>query len=259
MPQSLRQAMAEAPLKRDKNPTAPPGLHLNELEEEFEAYRKSRRVVLHTLDRNSNHTRAAYKLIRGFRRAQYLANIDFHIGSIGEYINKRLEASDGLPFLSRAVLDLPGAHENAEDVIKALHPNATLILFNPSISQIAEFHAWMIQTGQPLRLEKVLELPTSTTNDGVHDGGGGGRHWDVKTVIPKAFPNEDGSPNNVESKAVQVMRPKVGDRIAGGGFVAVLRRWPRAEPASLESPQSIDELNETDDDGIAEREPGPTV
>lgn len=257
MSPSLRQAMAETPLKRDKNPAAPPGLHLNELEKEFEAYRKSRRVIIHTLDRNPNHTRAAYKLVRGFRRAQYLADIDFHIGSIGEYINKRLEASGGRPFLSRAVLDLPGAHDNAEDVIKALHPNATLILFNPSISQIAEFHAWMMQTGQPIRLEKVLELPTSTNNDGVHDGGGGGRHWDVKTVIPKVFPNEDGSPNNVESKPVQVMRPKVGDRIAGGGFVAVLRRWPQAEPASLESPQSVNELNETSEGSIAETEPGP--
>ena len=252
MSPSLRRAMTEAPLKRDKNPAASPGLHLNELEEEFEAYRKSRRIILHTLDRNPNHTRAAYKLVRGFRRAQYLPNVDFHIGSIGEYIKKRLDASGGKPFLSRVVLDLPGAHENAEDVIKALHPNATLILFNPSISQIAEFHAWVILKKQPMRLEKVLELPTSTTNDGVHDGGGGGRHWDVKTVIPKIFLTEDGWPNNEDLKPVQVMRPKVGDRIAGGGFVAVFRRWPQTEQVPSRLLQSIDKSSDTGNESTAQ-------
>jgi len=67
-----------------------------------------------------------------------------------------------------------------------------------------------------VRQERVIELDVSTTADGVLDTGGG-REWDVKQVTPKNDPN--GVP-------VQVMRPKVGDRISGGGFVGVYRRWP---------------------------------
>ncbi|KAG5948388.1 hypothetical protein E4U53_006309 [Claviceps sorghi] len=185
----------------------------------FDRYRASRRAVLHTLDNRPKHTQAAYKLIRNFRRAQYLPSIDFHVGSIDEYLSERLAKSGGEPFLSRAILDLPSAHENAERVVQALLPNGILILFKPSISQIADFQKWSAETRQPIRLEKVLELPVSTTSDGVHDAGGG-RHWDVKTVLPRA--SQDGS-----GRPVQVMRPKVGEKIAGGGFVAVLRRWPR--------------------------------
>ncbi|KAK5995905.1 tRNA (adenine(58)-N(1))-methyltransferase TrmI-like protein [Cladobotryum mycophilum] len=187
----------------------------------------------------SNHARAAYKLIRNFRRAQYLSPIDFHVGSVEEYLGRRLEESGGKPFLSRVILDLPSAHDNAERVVQALHPNGLLILFNPSISQIAEFQTWSNETLQPIRLEKVIELHATTVSDGgVHDSAGG-RHWDVKTVVPKAEQGEDGN-----GKPVQVMRPKVGERVAGGGFVAVLRRWPD----TLEQKQEITEETESQEE-----------
>lgn len=245
----LRQATTEAALRRDKDATIPPGLHLNELEDEYQDYLRSRNAVLHTLDRNPKHTRGAYKLVRGFRRAQYLSNVDFHIGSIDEYITGRLEKSQGKPFLSRAVLDLPSAQEYSDQLIKALHYNAVLVLFNPSISQIADFHAWVIQQGKPIRMEKVLELPVTSTKDGVHDGAGGGRHWDVKTVIPKAA-LASGDAANV--KPVQVMRPKVGDRVGGGGFVAVFRRWPEQELQTLEPAETIEDAEETEQSDEAE-------
>ncbi|KAG5926935.1 hypothetical protein E4U42_002782 [Claviceps africana] len=217
----LARAICEAKF-RPKNDPSLTRLALDlDAEIMFDDYKKKRRAVLHTLDNRIHHTHAAYKLIRNFRRAQYLPSIDFHVGSIDEYLSGRLADSGGEPFLSRAVLDLPSAHENAQRVIQALLPNGILILFKPSISQIGDFQKWSTVTRQPVRLEKVLELPVSTTSDGVHDSGGG-RHWDVKTVVPRA--SRDGN-----SEPVQVMRPKVGEKIAGGGFVAVLRRWPRED------------------------------
>jgi hypothetical protein len=159
-------------------------------------------------------------LVRDFRRALYLSNIDFHTGSIDDFITSRLSQTDGQPFLSRAVLDLPQSEDHADVVVRALRHNALLVLFKPSISQIASFQTWATETKQPLRLEKVIELPVSTRSEGSNDGSGG-REWDVKMVTPKA----DGGPGRL----VQVMRPKVGDRIAGGGFVAVFRRWPDGE------------------------------
>ncbi|KAL7795065.1 adenine-N(1)--methyltransferase [Trichoderma ceciliae] len=206
-----------------------------EAQSALDAYASSRRAVLHTLDRNTKHARAAYKLVRSFRRAQYLSSVDFHVGSVDEFLGRRLEQSGGQPFLSRAVLDLPSAHENAERVIEALHPNGLLILFNPSISQIADFQAWSAETKQPVRTEKVIELYSTTASEGgVHDSSGG-RHWDVKTVVPRAQQGEGGS-----HKPVQVMRPRVGERVAGGGFVAVLRRWPVSEESVQEEPEEAE-------------------
>ncbi|KAG6036953.1 hypothetical protein E4U41_005379 [Claviceps citrina] len=228
LPSSLRRDICEAKIRPQSHSTlARVDLDLDrDAEDAFNHYKASRRAVLHTLDQRPKHAHAAYKLIRNFRRAQYLPSIDFHVGSIDEYLSERLAESSGQPFLSRAVLDLPSAHENAELVVESLLPNGILIIFKPSISQIGDFQKWCTATGQPIRLEKVLELPVSTTSGGMHDAGGG-RHWDVKTVVPRASP--DGA-----AKVVQVMRPKVGVRIAGGGFVAILRRWPREHGADAD-------------------------
>ncbi|OAQ78592.1 tRNA (adenine-N(1)-)-methyltransferase [Purpureocillium lilacinum] len=218
VPPPLRRALCEAKLRSRQDPSTSRVDLSPDQQAALDEYAATRRAVIHTLDRNPKHLHAAYKLVRNFRRAQYLASIDFHLGSVEEYLSGRLAQSDGQPFLSRAILDLPSAHENAEQVIRALCPNGLLVLFKPSISQVADFQAWALRTHQPLRLEKVLELPIATTTDGVHDAAGG-RQWDVKTVVPKEHQGD-------ESKRVQIMRPKVGDRIAGGGFVAVFRRWP---------------------------------
>ncbi|KAF3066770.1 hypothetical protein CFAM422_009038 [Trichoderma lentiforme] len=234
LPPSLRQILISSPFKaRYDFATSRGCLEISPEEQAaLDAYASSRRAVLHTLDRNSKHARAAYKLVRNFRRAQYLPSVDFHVTSVDEFINQRLEQTGGQPFLSRAILDLPSAHENAERVIEALHPNGLLILFKPSISQIADFQAWSNETKQPVRMEKVIELYSTTASDGgVHDSSGG-RHWDVKTVVPRAQQGDGGN-----NKPVQVMRPRVGERVAGGGFVAVLRRWPVSEVPVQEAPE----------------------
>ncbi|OAA37849.1 tRNA (adenine-N(1)-)-methyltransferase [Metarhizium rileyi] len=244
-PSKLRRAICDAKFRPKSNPSLTRVDLDQEAEDALDKYRASRRAVIHTLDQKPKHTHAAYKLVRNFRRAQYLPSIDFHVGSIDEYLSSRLVESGGQPFLHRAILDLPSAHDHAERVIESMLPNGILILFNPSISQIADFQKWSAKTRQPVRLEKVLELPVSTTSDGVHDAGGG-RHWDVKAVVTKALQGEDG-------KTVQVMRPKVGDRIAGGGFLAVLRRWPadrqiEQEGEERDGDESIEDREEEDQD-----------
>ncbi|KAH6889889.1 adenine-N(1)--methyltransferase [Thelonectria olida] len=228
---SLRDALCTAKYKSGEF-----GLDLDpEHQAAYDDYRSSRRAVLHTLDRNTKHSRAAHKLIRQYRRALYFPTIDFHVGSIEEYINNRLSQTNGEPFLDHAILDLPSAHDNAQDVIQALKPNGLLILFKPSISQIGEFQTWAREADQPVRFERVIELPVTTTADGIRDTGGG-REWDVKTVVPKGA--------DPDSQPVQVMRPKVGDRVAGGGFVALLRRYPVSKTASEDQPIEEDASSE---------------
>ncbi|KAK8141512.1 hypothetical protein G3M48_010384, partial [Beauveria asiatica] len=148
------------------------------------------------------------------------------MGSLSLHIARALHAANP---------PVPAPHAVAAALVPALHDNAVLVLFCPSISQVAEFQAWALESGAPLRLEKVLEMPTTSTADGVRDGGCGGRHWDVKIIKPKpARAEEDEGTGEdapcdgpaTESEPVVVMRPKVGGRVAGGGFLAVYRKWP---------------------------------
>ncbi|KJZ77736.1 hypothetical protein HIM_02913 [Hirsutella minnesotensis 3608] len=228
VPRALRRALCNAGVQHSLEQD--PGRAKLDLSAEdqmaLDTYAASRRVVIHTLDRNLKHANGAIKLVRNFRRALYLPSVDFHVGSIRDFFSVRLEQSGGKPFLSHAVLDLPAAHEHAELIVRALHLNGFLVVFQPSISQIAEFDAWIKQTGQGLKLEKVLELPFSTKSEGVDDTGGG-KAWDIRTTIPKVA---EGDP----AKTVQVMRPRVGEYVVGGGFVALLRRWPKdsAQPVT---------------------------
>ncbi|KAF4996080.1 hypothetical protein FDECE_12591 [Fusarium decemcellulare] len=206
----------------------------------YDDYHASRHAVLHTLDRNPKHSRGAHRLIHGFRRSLYLPSVDFHVGSIDKYISSRLAQTNNQPFLSHAVLDLPSAHDHAASVVQALHPNGLLVIFTPSISQIADFQAWAVRSDQPLNCERVIELAVSTTADGIRDSGGG-KEWDIRTTMPKG--QIDGAP-------VQVMRPKVGDRVVGGGFVAAMRRWPVKQMAGKS--ESSDEQVASELDGVIE-------
>ncbi|EKJ69838.1 hypothetical protein FPSE_09968 [Fusarium pseudograminearum CS3096] len=215
VPPILRDALCTARYKSQDH-----SLELSdEVQAAFDAYRSSRRAVLHTLDQNAKHSGGANKLVRQFRRSLYYPTVDFHVGSIGDYVASRLAETDEKPIFSHAILDLPSVEDYASPVIQALHPNGLLVVFAPSISQIARFQAWISKTKQPLRQERVIELDVSTTADGVLDTGGG-KEWDVKTVVPRSDP---------EAIPVQVMRPKVGDRLSGGGFIGVYRRWPNEE------------------------------
>jgi hypothetical protein len=235
---------------------------LNDLHATREAYLASRRAVIHSLDINHAHSRLAHRTIRHFRRAQYLLDVSFHVGTIGNYLVPRLAQSGGAPFLSHAILDLPGAHEHAAPVVDALRPDGTLIVFYPSVTQIAEFAAWARRNSKPLVLDRALELPLSTGTESLR-GGSGGREWDVRVVTPRiaekiaqeaaesdasesstsdadesaAPTDESGSepePDRALSgREVFVCRPKVGVRVAGGGFLAVFRRVLDTKPASL--------------------------
>lgn len=258
VPAALRTALVSSGLVRRDAP-APSRLDLDpDAADAFAEYRASRGAVLHSLDRNVNHSRQAHTLLRRYRRAMYLPDVDFHVGQVDAWVDSRLRESNDEPFLSRAVLDLPGAQNIAGPVVRALRHNGLLVVFAPSISQIGEFSAWMASTAQPLSLDKVLELPNTSISDGKHETGGG-RVWEVKTVIPRDA--EEGS-----DKMVQVMRPKVGDRLAGGGFVAVLRRLRErgiagqddtlAEEASEKiSETEAEEEAETSDSDASEPEP----
>lgn len=216
-------------------------LKRNQMQAEYETWRAQRRAVVHTLDVSKKHSKHAEGTVRNFRNGIYFPNVDFHVGSITDYLSGRLAKSEG-PFLSHAILDLPGTHDYLNILAEALRPNGSLITFCPSITQIYKCTALVKAHKLPFMLETALEVGAGI--------GVGGREWDVRAVRPRSLikaeaeardqtaleevTSEDGNdtaeqteiegPAQSDSGYEMVCRPKVGVRVRGGGFVGLWRR-----------------------------------
>lgn len=253
-------------LSRAIHAANPPRPKISEDEEpekktaDIEAWKARRQAVIHTIDVAPQYSEHAEKTISIFRRGQYVNNIDFHVGSVSDWVTSTLPERNNEPFLSHAFLDLPNADTHVATVAEALKIDGTLIVFNPSITQITECILKIKQERIPLDVDTVIEL-------GVN-GGSGGREWDVRPVYPRVPKSQQVTPEPAtevesateaesaaeeepagpqaeqesrdeeqkqaqtppasepakEGKMAMVCRPKVGDRIFGGGFLAVFKK-----------------------------------
>ncbi|KAF2110042.1 S-adenosyl-L-methionine-dependent methyltransferase [Lophiotrema nucula] len=224
------------------------GESLSDLREaSLDSWKQSRCAVVHTLDIARKHSKHAEKVVRGFRNGVYARNVDFHVGDVSEWIasQKVLRQSDG-PFLSHVFLDLPSADRHIDNVASALHVDGFLAVFNPSITQITECVEKIREEKLPYLLDQVVELGAGTI-----------RQWDVRAVRPRmtvktsvdvgsevgsasgtstdavegqvARDNElAGEPASKPEKWAMVCRPKVGEMVIGGGFLALWRRMEQA-------------------------------
>jgi tRNA A58 N-methylase Trm61 len=228
--------------------TAPPKIPAADdeadINERYQEWLAARRAIVHTLDISERHSMHARKTVKNFRNGIYFSNIDFHVGTIEDYLTARLEQAGGEPFLDHAILDLPSTHLNMDIVSKALKPNGTLITFCPSITQVAVSLDLAKDEKLPLFLDSVIEIGGSV--------GVGGREWDVRRVQVRAqganaqvlavedsedikstsVEGADGDEERIvpvepqveEPRWEMVCRPRVGTRVVGGGFVGVWRK-----------------------------------
>jgi len=206
-------------------------------EEAYERYLPHRRAIIQTLDISPDHSNHARNSIRNFKGGIYFPSIDFHIGTIPEYLSGRLAASKGSPFFSHAILDLPRTHHYLDIVSQSLRPDGVLITWNPSLTQIIQCVHEVRKQRLPLFLESVLEVGRGA--------GVGGREWDVRAVLPRdvekkrkeaevkaqAHESTDGESDgegSVEAPSDEgwemICRPRVGVRVEGGGFIGVWKR-----------------------------------
>ncbi|KAF2997414.1 hypothetical protein E8E13_005577 [Curvularia kusanoi] len=218
----------------------------------IESWKSSRRAVVHTLDISSKHSKHARKIVQGFRHGLYAGNVDFHVGDISDWIaSQRATRQTEEPFLNHVFLDLPNADTHLANVAPALRVDGLLAVFNPSITQIAQCVERIRQEKLPYLLDRVVELGAGTI-----------REWDVRAVRPRSTlkrsnanesdTSDEGSADPVkgqearddelaealateEEKWAMVCRPKAGQMVVGGGFLALWRRMERMErPKSKE-------------------------
>lgn len=222
------------------------GEYHSEGDNALDAWRASRKAVIHTIDISSKYSKHAAKIVAGFRHGVYANNVDFHVGDASEWIkSEHVRRDSAEPFLTHAFLDLPATHDHLSAVASALKKDGTLIIFNPSITQILDCIQRIKRQNIPLFLDQTLELG--------NNGSSGGKPWDLRAVKPRASaknqPTEMGSESaqtsgsespdeSVTRDPAQVLkevkpedpnwtfvcRPKVGERIIGGGFLGIFRK-----------------------------------
>lgn len=223
---------------------------------------RPRGAIIHTIDISARHSEHAEKVVSGFRRGLYRKNVDFYVGNPTQWIKNQFtkRAEEGKPpgpFLSHAILDLPGTDEYLQAMSDGLLPDGVLGVFCPSVTQIADCLKVIKKTGIPLSKEAVIEFSPHGTGVGA-----GLRAWNVKWTTVRAkergkvdvegeevkvgaeagdMPAESESVVDVDTEAelqpkeippiaegatedVLVCRPSVGDRLVGGGFFAVFRK-----------------------------------
>ncbi|KAF2837898.1 hypothetical protein M501DRAFT_1006398 [Patellaria atrata CBS 101060] len=219
----------------------------------LETWKQDRRAVIHTLDVSEKYSQHACKIVGGFRRGMYRRNVEFNVGDVSEWVEEQfLRRQDLSPFLTHAFLDLPSAESHLKSVSEAVRIDGFVAVFAPSISQISECVELIRRKKLPLAMDQVVELGSSVN----------ARQWDVRAVRPRAAMNkeaekktftsvEDDTANHSDSEAPSlnpkpasgetnrdenwsmVCRPKVGERIVGGGFLAL---WRKMREAPIDGP-----------------------
>ena len=150
---------------------------------QYNSFLEKRRAIVQTLDISPKHSDHAKKVVGNYRRGVYSHCVDFHVGTIPDYIDARLASSNGSPVFDHAILDLPDTHDYLEIVGKSLKLGGTLITFNPSLSQIMRCVEDVRSKKLPFVLDKVLEIGLAA--------GVGGREWDVRLVKQRVLKKKE--------------------------------------------------------------------
>ena len=190
----------------------------------------------------------AEKLVRSFRSGLYWPHINFYTSGLSQFLARQFEIREqgGKPFgfLSYAALDFPDVHFELGRVSEALVDGGQLVIFCPSVTQLGDCVKYIQQHSISLNLQNVVELGEGVSN---------GRKWDLRLVTPRFGGTDSANPTpshlNESSteleeeevvqeatispaehpvtkarEQVMVCRPKVGDRVVGGGFVGLWRK-----------------------------------
>lgn len=167
---------------------------------ELDDWKRRRRAVIHTVEKENKNSVHARGVVAGFRRGIYAPHVDFHVGDVAEFIEEQMRArlpsndsNDSHPapnagldnaegdesspkpyqLYSHIILDLPSTHTYMRLAARALRDGGTLVVFCPSVTQIAQCVQMIREYKLPLNYSNVLELGQNMV---------GGKSWDVRAA-----------------------------------------------------------------------------
>jgi hypothetical protein len=227
----------------------------------WQDWRNSRRAIVHSVELSSTYSKhAERKIISGFRRGLYWPHIEFHVANVKDWIDSQLEQRNNTSFLNYVFLDMPSSHRYLRAATNAMRENALIAIFVPSITQIGECIREIKANALPLRMEKALELGEGISNgrlwdvrlafkrakdpveqseiivsmeNDVDESIGEDIDTQGETSVSTSEDDRSSAISGVQSiqgvseeEPVMICRPKVGERVIGGGFVGLWRRIP---------------------------------
>lgn len=148
----LEEALAEAEAKVAKEEAE---------QKAYDEYKTQRRAILNTLDIDPRYQAHARKIVRGFRQGMYAHNIDFHVGTIPDYLEARLAAQAGAPEQPPVEqAHEPKMKEVEEDPTRELDAGTSSTTSNSTISATAPAQT---QQQKPFLEHVILDLPNVHT------------------------------------------------------------------------------------------------
>lgn len=181
---------------------------------------RSRGAILHSLDKKLKHLKVGMGNLKHFARGMYWPDVEFHLcenglsewldGECASYYREVVGRGSPNGFLSGVFLDLPSPELHLSKLAQDLGVDCPIIVFVPSVMQIWDCLSKVKNEGIKLTLTKTYELMPGS-------GGGGMREWNLR----KAIIRETGLEG-------MVVRPKVGVRVVGGGFIGVFKKLPNS-------------------------------
>ncbi|EFQ98655.1 tRNA (adenine-N(1)-)-methyltransferase [Nannizzia gypsea CBS 118893] len=230
---------------------------------DWDVWRAKRNAILHTVEISPKVSAHAEKVVRGFRRGIYTGSVDFYVSSAEGWIQHQIESRSSKlppgeklkPFLSYAILDMPSAEKRIPEVARVLKTDGVLAVFTPSITQIGDCVQLIKDQNLPFIFTKAVELGMGISGGRLWDVRPAVIRASLKSrdVAENSSSEAEGSPietslsdnqthsineedagmhaspeselgeGNQSVKHVMVCRPKVGERIVGGGFVGIWR------------------------------------
>ena len=188
------------------------------------------------MDVSVHHTAHAKKIVQGFRQGLYADNISFNVANISDWLDqqikdRRLEERENKAFLDHILLDMPDSYKHLEKAASTLRASGSVLLFNPSITQIITA-AELVRTQKlPLFLEQVSELGPSVT---------GGKEWDVRAVKPRARlhpKNADGTVRRQDSDPEDLSSPN--DQSSSAEDLSITARDTEQSEAAMHGAQAF--------------------
>ena len=95
----------------------------------WSGWKERRNAIIHTVEFSEVNSRAAERLIRSFRQGLYWPHIDFHVGDVGTWAEKKFLDRGGRPYLDAIVLDVPDVQAQIYRVIPLMKDEARLVVW----------------------------------------------------------------------------------------------------------------------------------